>query len=206
MRRRPPGLLLPALLLLLGSISTAFLFQLQGQHSQPRPTRPRPRHWHGQQHRARSPLTSAAAGDDDGDGNEEDGKPPSPSSGGGSIKPRAFTTKRMRRGPLGPTASSPSKSPTAPPATAAAQQQSTAASGVGAGPAVLKLSKQWACVAGCGACCYLAPEERPFLMDYFEDPEDLAQYNAMVGDDGWCVPSLLYWIYSPAACCILFIV
>jgi hypothetical protein len=52
---------------------------------------------------------------------------------------------------------------------------------------VLKLSKQWACVAGCGACCYLAPEERPFLMDYFEDPEDLAQYNGMVGDDGWCV-------------------
>lgn len=52
---------------------------------------------------------------------------------------------------------------------------------------MLKLSKTWACVAGCGACCYLQPEERPYLMDYFEDPEDLALYNSMVGDDGWCV-------------------
>eukprot|EP00624_Nannochloropsis_granulata_P007849 evm.model.NODE_9859_length_36964_cov_30.200871.3 len=54
-------------------------------------------------------------------------------------------------------------------------------------PAVLKLSKKWACIANCGACCYLAPSERPYLMDYFDDPEDLAMYNSMTGDDGWCM-------------------
>ena len=24
-------------------------------------------------------------------------------------------------------------------------------------------------------------------MDYFDDPEDLASYNSLVGEDGWCV-------------------
>lgn len=28
---------------------------------------------------------------------------------------------------------------------------------------VLKRSSRWACVKNCGACCYLAPEERPDL-------------------------------------------
>jgi len=52
---------------------------------------------------------------------------------------------------------------------------------------VLKASSKWACTKGCGACCYLEPSERPYLLDYFDDPEDLATYNSLVGDDGWCI-------------------
>lgn len=44
----------------------------------------------------------------------------------------------------------------------------------------------WRCVKQCGACCYLAPEERPDLEDYLT-PEELAQYLALVGEDGWCI-------------------
>jgi len=103
----------------------------------------------------------------------------------------------MRRGPIGAAAANLSNNKkkaaeeideqaamlpsiaTSPTASIAATASST--------PAVLKLSKKWACVANCGACCYLAPSERLYLMDYFDDPEDLATYNGMTGDDGWCV-------------------
>ncbi|MBC7882022.1 MAG: YkgJ family cysteine cluster protein [Anaerolineae bacterium] len=46
--------------------------------------------------------------------------------------------------------------------------------------------KTWQCVKQCGACCYLAPAERPFLEEYL-DPDQLALYHALVGADGWCV-------------------
>lgn len=45
---------------------------------------------------------------------------------------------------------------------------------------------KWQCVNRCGACCYLAPEERPFLDEYL-DAELLALYHSLVGVDGWCV-------------------
>lgn len=44
----------------------------------------------------------------------------------------------------------------------------------------------WQCVKQCGACCHLDPQERPDLEDYLS-PDELQQYLAMVGDDGWCV-------------------
>ncbi|BAC88913.1 YkgJ family cysteine cluster protein [Gloeobacter violaceus] len=44
----------------------------------------------------------------------------------------------------------------------------------------------WHCVQNCGACCYLAPEERPFLAEYLS-PGLLRLYHSLVGDDGWCV-------------------
>lgn len=44
----------------------------------------------------------------------------------------------------------------------------------------------WRCVKQCGACCYLAPEERPDL-DTYLTPEELQDYLNLVGDDGWCV-------------------
>lgn len=44
----------------------------------------------------------------------------------------------------------------------------------------------WLCVEGCGACCHLAPEDRPDLPTYLS-PEELTQYHAMVGEGGWCV-------------------
>jgi Fe-S-cluster containining protein len=45
---------------------------------------------------------------------------------------------------------------------------------------------RWRCAKNCGACCYLAPEERPGLEDWLS-PADLTQYTSMVGADGWCV-------------------
>lgn len=47
-------------------------------------------------------------------------------------------------------------------------------------------SGKWQCVAGCGACCNLTPEDRPDLEEYLSGDE-LEQYMAMVGKDGWCI-------------------
>ncbi len=44
----------------------------------------------------------------------------------------------------------------------------------------------WQCVKFCGACCYLAPTERPDLEDYLT-PEQLALYLCLVGPEGWCI-------------------
>ncbi|MGP1372180.1 MAG: YkgJ family cysteine cluster protein [Almyronema sp.] len=44
----------------------------------------------------------------------------------------------------------------------------------------------WQCVKNCGACCHLAPEERPDLADYL-NPAELELYLSLVGADGWCV-------------------
>jgi len=45
---------------------------------------------------------------------------------------------------------------------------------------------KWQCVSGCGACCNLAPEDRPDLAEYLSRGE-LELYMSMVGDDGWCI-------------------
>jgi Fe-S-cluster containining protein len=45
---------------------------------------------------------------------------------------------------------------------------------------------KWRCVSGCGACCNLAPEERPDLEEYLSS-EELETYLSMVGEDGWCI-------------------
>lgn len=44
----------------------------------------------------------------------------------------------------------------------------------------------WQCVKSCGACCYLAPAERPDLEDYLTS-EQLALYLSLVGPEGWCI-------------------
>jgi len=44
----------------------------------------------------------------------------------------------------------------------------------------------WQCIKQCGACCYLAPEERPDLETYLS-PEELEHYLNLVDVDGWCV-------------------
>lgn len=44
----------------------------------------------------------------------------------------------------------------------------------------------WQCVRDCGACCYLAPEERPALEEYL-NPEEIDLYLSLVGPDGWCI-------------------
>ncbi len=38
----------------------------------------------------------------------------------------------------------------------------------------------------CGACCRLAPDERPEAVEAL-DPLQQQQYLSMVGDDGWCI-------------------
>jgi Fe-S-cluster containining protein len=50
---------------------------------------------------------------------------------------------------------------------------------------VLNSAGTWACVKGCGACCYLEPEERDSVGDWLE-PEELTLYTSMIGKDGWC--------------------
>lgn len=45
---------------------------------------------------------------------------------------------------------------------------------------------QWQCVNNCGACCNLAPEDRPDLEEYLTT-EELTLYMSMVGEDGWCI-------------------
>jgi Fe-S-cluster containining protein len=44
----------------------------------------------------------------------------------------------------------------------------------------------WQCISSCGACCHLAPQDRPDLPDYLT-PAQLGQYLALVGEDGWCI-------------------
>ena len=41
---------------------------------------------------------------------------------------------------------------------------------------------QWQCISQCGACCRLAPEERPEALEALND-DDQATYLAMVGED-----------------------
>jgi Fe-S-cluster containining protein len=44
----------------------------------------------------------------------------------------------------------------------------------------------WQCVQTCGACCFLAPDERPDLAEYLT-AEQLNLYLSLVGEDGWCL-------------------
>ncbi|XGB42958.1 MAG: YkgJ family cysteine cluster protein [Nodosilinea sp. LVE1205-7] len=44
----------------------------------------------------------------------------------------------------------------------------------------------WQCVKNCGACCFLAPEERPELENYLT-PAQIDQYMDLVGPEGWCI-------------------
>lgn len=48
------------------------------------------------------------------------------------------------------------------------------------------IKKTWLCVADCGACCNLTPEDRPDLEKYLT-PEELEIYLNMVQKDGWCI-------------------
>eukprot|EP00439_Symbiodinium_sp_Y106_P003702 s908_g1.t1 len=43
----------------------------------------------------------------------------------------------------------------------------------------------WKCVSGCGACCYLASEDRPFLEDLLGE-ERMKTFRSILGEDGWC--------------------
>jgi uncharacterized protein len=45
---------------------------------------------------------------------------------------------------------------------------------------------KWRCVRQCGACCHLAPEERPDLEECLS-PQEVSLYLSLVGEDGWCV-------------------
>ncbi len=46
--------------------------------------------------------------------------------------------------------------------------------------------ERWACMDQCGACCRLAPDERPEAVESL-DPNQQQQYLSMVGADGWCI-------------------
>ena len=43
----------------------------------------------------------------------------------------------------------------------------------------------WTCIHQCGACCRLAPEERPEALEALSE-DQRATYLSMVGEDGWC--------------------
>ena len=44
----------------------------------------------------------------------------------------------------------------------------------------------WSCMDHCGACCRLAPDERPEALEALS-PEQQELYLSMVGPDGWCL-------------------
>ncbi len=46
-------------------------------------------------------------------------------------------------------------------------------------------SQKWKCISHCGACCRLAPEERPEALEVLSE-EETTQYLSMVDSDGWC--------------------
>jgi|LauGreDrversion4_2_1035121.scaffolds.fasta_scaffold614537_1 hypothetical protein len=50
----------------------------------------------------------------------------------------------------------------------------------------MKATLTWRCISGCGSCCRLDPSEREEALEAL-NPEQQAQYLAMVGDDGWCI-------------------
>ncbi len=47
-------------------------------------------------------------------------------------------------------------------------------------------AKVWTCVAGCGACCRLAPNEREEAIKHLNS-EEKEIYDSMVDADGWCI-------------------
>jgi Fe-S-cluster containining protein len=46
-------------------------------------------------------------------------------------------------------------------------------------------SGTWRCLHQCGACCRLAPEERPEALEALDDAQRQL-YLEMAGPDGWC--------------------
>ncbi|HJN35258.1 MAG: YkgJ family cysteine cluster protein [Prochlorococcus sp.] len=48
-----------------------------------------------------------------------------------------------------------------------------------------RTSAQWRCMKQCGACCRLAPEERPEALQAL-NPSQRELYLDMVAADGWC--------------------
>lgn len=51
--------------------------------------------------------------------------------------------------------------------------------------AMAKATPSWTCISHCGACCRLAPEERPEALAALSE-EQRKVYLEMVGADGWC--------------------
>ncbi|CAK9013873.1 unnamed protein product [Durusdinium trenchii] len=43
----------------------------------------------------------------------------------------------------------------------------------------------WKCVSGCGACCMLGTEDRPFLKELLSE-EQLKTFRSLPREDGWC--------------------
>ncbi|MCO5581272.1 hypothetical protein L7F22_035150 [Adiantum nelumboides] len=50
-----------------------------------------------------------------------------------------------------------------------------------------KTRRGWACMKGCGACCYLdkGPQYPP-VEEVLKNSEEAALYKSMIGKDGWC--------------------
>lgn len=44
----------------------------------------------------------------------------------------------------------------------------------------------WTCIKNCGACCFLKPEDRPYLEDLLS-PTEMEMFRGLVGADGWCI-------------------
>jgi len=49
----------------------------------------------------------------------------------------------------------------------------------------MKHKYSWTCISNCGACCYLAPEERLEAIEALNASQRQI-YLDMVGKDGWC--------------------
>lgn len=50
-----------------------------------------------------------------------------------------------------------------------------------------KTRDSWACMKGCGACCYLEKgPQYPPVEEVLPNPDEAALYKSMIGKDGWC--------------------
>jgi len=54
-------------------------------------------------------------------------------------------------------------------------------------PVVPVAPPHWECIKGCGACCNIGGYDADILDELLFEKDDVALYNTMVGDDGWCV-------------------
>lgn len=45
---------------------------------------------------------------------------------------------------------------------------------------------KWSCVKNCGACCKIGDYDAEVLKGMLRDENDVLEYIAMIGEDGWC--------------------
>eukprot|EP00933_Yihiella_yeosuensis_P021275 TRINITY_DN16870_c0_g1_i2.p1 TRINITY_DN16870_c0_g1~~TRINITY_DN16870_c0_g1_i2.p1 ORF type:complete len:415 (-),score=111.05 TRINITY_DN16870_c0_g1_i2:24-1268(-) len=67
----------------------------------------------------------------------------------------------------------------------AAEVADPSSSQITASPNSSSSCSKWKCISGCGACCYLSEQDRPYLQDLLS-PDEYTTFKGLVASDGWC--------------------